>query len=43
MLGEAAHELKITPELFTQWENDEDASAQIEKATETLRKLELKH
>ncbi|MBI5117041.1 flavodoxin family protein [Candidatus Poribacteria bacterium] len=37
MLGDAAHELTITPEMFNQWENDADAVAAVEKAAERLR------
>jgi multimeric flavodoxin WrbA len=39
MLGDAAHELTITPEMFNQWENDPDAAAAVEKAAERLRSL----
>ena len=39
MLGDAAHELKITPEMFTQWENDADMSTSVEKAAEKLRNI----
>jgi multimeric flavodoxin WrbA len=39
MLGDAAHELAITPEMFNQWENDQDAVAAVEKAAEKLRAL----
>lgn len=37
MLGDAAQELTITPEMFNQWENDPDAAAAVEKAAEKLR------
>ena len=39
MLGDAAHELTITPEMFNQWEDDQDAMAAVEKAAESLRNL----
>ncbi len=39
MLGDAAHELTITPELFNQWENDTEAVAAIEGAAGKLRNL----
>jgi NAD(P)H-dependent FMN reductase len=39
MLGEAAHELTITPEMFNQWEGDQDATGAVERAAESLRKL----
>jgi len=39
MLGEAAHELTITPEMFNQWEHDQDAATAVERAAESLRKL----
>ena len=39
MLGEAAHELTITPEMFNQWEDDQDATTEVERAAERLRKL----
>ncbi|GAB4347946.1 MAG: hypothetical protein Kow0099_30270 [Candidatus Abyssubacteria bacterium] len=39
MLGDAAHGLKITPEMFNQWENDMEAMAAVERAAERLKKL----
>ncbi len=39
MLGDAAHELTITPEMFSQWENDPDTASAVEKAAEKLRSL----
>ena len=39
MLGDAARTLKITPELFNQWEDDGDAGAAIDRAADMLRNL----
>jgi multimeric flavodoxin WrbA len=39
MLGDAAHELTITPEMFNQWENDSDATAAVERVAEQIRSL----
>ena len=39
MLGDAAHELKITPEMFAKWEDDEEATGTIKKAVEALKAL----
>jgi multimeric flavodoxin WrbA len=39
MLGDAAHSLKITPELFNQWEDDRDVNTAIDEAAEKLRSL----
>jgi multimeric flavodoxin WrbA len=37
MLGEAAHELTITPEMFRRWEDDPAAVAAVEAAAEQLK------
>ncbi|RJP68042.1 MAG: flavodoxin family protein [Candidatus Abyssobacteria bacterium SURF_17] len=39
MLGDAAHELTITPEMFNQWEQDSDAVTALDKAAGILRNL----
>ena len=39
MLGDAAHELTITPEMFNQWEDDSDTTTAVEKAAKSLRNL----
>jgi hypothetical protein len=39
MLGDAAHELTITPEMFGQWEDDETATEAIKKAADALKNL----
>lgn len=39
MLGEAAHELKITPDMFKQWEDDPACVAAVESAAGILREL----
>lgn len=39
MLGDAAHELTITPEMFSQWEHDSDAAMAVKRAAEMLRNL----
>ncbi len=37
MLGEAAFETTITPDMFKQWEDDADTVAAVERAAERLR------
>lgn len=39
MLGDAAHELTITPEMFGQWEEDAEAAAAVERAAAKLKQL----
>jgi len=39
MLGDAAKELTVAPEMFTRWEDDADTAGAIQKAAEKLRKL----
>ena len=39
MLGDAAKELTITPEMFTQWEGEDDTLSAVKKAAETLKNL----
>jgi len=39
MLGEAAHELTITPEMFTQWEDDPATVAAVDAAAERLKAI----
>jgi len=39
MLGDAAKELTITPEMFTKWEGDDECMAAVKKAAETLKNL----
>jgi hypothetical protein len=39
MLGDAAHQLTITPEMFSRWEDDADAVAAVERAAASLRQL----
>ncbi len=39
MLGDAAHELTITPEMFSQWEHDSDTAMAVKRAAEMLRNL----
>ena len=39
MLGDAAKEVKITQEMFTQWEDDCGAVAAVEAAAEKLRNI----
>ena len=39
MLGDAAHELTITPEMFNQWEDDSDTTTAVEKTAKSLRNL----
>jgi multimeric flavodoxin WrbA len=39
MLGDAAKELTITPEMFNQWENNEETTTAVRKAAETLKNL----
>ena len=38
-MGEAAHSLTVTPDLFRKWENDLDAVAAIEEAGGKLRSI----
>lgn len=39
MLGDAAKELAITPEMFTKWEDDAETAAAIDAAAEKLKNL----
>lgn len=39
MLGEAAHDLTITPEMFTQWEDDPATAAAVDAAAERLKAI----
>jgi multimeric flavodoxin WrbA len=39
MLGDAALELTITPEMFNQWENDSDTMAAVDRAADALKNL----
>ena len=38
-MGEDAHDLEITPELFRVWEDDSDAVAAVDDAAEKLKAL----
>jgi len=40
MMGEAAHSLEITPELFHRWEDDDSTVLAIEQAAATLKGLQ---
>ncbi len=39
MLGDAAKELTITPEMFAKWEDDDECMASVKKAADTLKNL----
>ncbi len=39
MLGDAAHELTITPEMFAKWEDDGETMTAVTKAAGTLKNL----
>ena len=39
MLGDAAHQLTITPEMFSKWEDDADVVAAVERAGAKLKRL----
>jgi multimeric flavodoxin WrbA len=39
MMGDAAHSLKITPDMFQTWESNPDAPDAIDKAAEKLRHI----
>jgi len=39
MLGDAAHQLTITPEMFSRWEDDADAVATVERVAANLKQL----
>jgi multimeric flavodoxin WrbA len=39
MMGDAAKELTITPEMFNKWEENEATTAAVKKAAETLKNL----